>query len=71
MSKQSSTGQKVARSTSAAVNIARGAAAGGVYGAAFEARGGLFGDDPRTGESLPLLQQRSGLAGQYHRGLFK
>ena len=37
MSKQSSTGQKVARATSAAVNIARGAAAGGVYGAAFEA----------------------------------
>lgn len=37
MSKQSSTGQKVARATSAAVNVARGAATGGVYGAAFEA----------------------------------
>lgn len=37
MNKQSSTGQKVARAASAAVNIAKGAAAGGVYGAAFEA----------------------------------
>ena len=37
MSKQSSTGQKAVRATSAAVSIARGAAAGGVYGAAFEA----------------------------------
>lgn len=37
MSKQSSTGQKAVRATSAAVSIARGTAAGGVYGAAFEA----------------------------------
>ena len=34
MSNQSSAGQKAARAASAAVNIARGAAAGGVYGAA-------------------------------------
>ena len=37
MSNQSSAGQKAARAASAAVNIARGAAAGGVYGAAVEA----------------------------------
>ena len=36
MSNQSSAGQKAARAASAAVNIARGAAAGGVYGAAVE-----------------------------------
>lgn len=37
MSEQSSSGQKLARAASAAVNIARGAATGGVYGAAVEA----------------------------------
>lgn len=37
MSNQSSTGQKAVRAASAAANIARGAAAGGLYGAAFEA----------------------------------
>ena len=37
MSNQSSAGQKAARAASAAVNIAGGAAAGGVYGAAVEA----------------------------------
>lgn len=37
MSERSSSGQKLARAASAAVNIVRGAAAGGVYGAAVEA----------------------------------
>ena len=37
MSNQSSAGQKAVRAAAAAVNIARGAAAGGVYGAAVEA----------------------------------
>ena len=36
MSNQSSAGQKAVREAAAAVNIARGAAAGGVYGAAVE-----------------------------------
>ena len=37
MSNQASAGQKAVRAAAAAVNIARGAAAGGVYGAAVEA----------------------------------
>ena len=42
MSNQSSSGQKAVRAASAAANIARGAAVGGIYGAAAEAVKSFF-----------------------------